>query len=199
MHDSMSKQDNHPVCHLIYSGLHHSLSNNEGRFQPRLDAYPQHLHNVIRDALVSQERIGWTQATKGYFSVRWRELASLAQFSGGKDETRGIARMRNLIDAVHAHNIRLWKSRNDVLHSKDDATLAEIRSSETVELTRLHGQPEQLSSADRYLCSRSLENLLSSAPATRRRWMRRVKESRDRHERDGSRQVLLTSFFHPSA
>jgi hypothetical protein len=25
MQDSMSKQDNHPVCHLIYSGLHHSL------------------------------------------------------------------------------------------------------------------------------------------------------------------------------
>jgi hypothetical protein len=73
MQDRMSTNDNQPVCHLIYSGLHHSFFNNEGRFQPSLDAYPHHLQHVIRKALASHERIGWTQATKGSFSVHWRE------------------------------------------------------------------------------------------------------------------------------
>ena len=77
MQDVMCTGDKHPVCHLIYSGLHHSLLQKEGKFQPKIDGYPHHLQQALSDALKSQDRIGWNQASKGYLSAQWREVASL--------------------------------------------------------------------------------------------------------------------------
>ena len=135
---------------------------------------------------------------KGYLSKEWRELASMPMLQGGKrDEAKGTHRMRMLLDIIHSHCIRLWKSRNEALHDKSDADLSALRSSETAEITQLYSQPDQMCYSDRYLCARPLEQLLRSTPATRRRWLRRVKASRDLHIRDGSRQVLITAFLHP--
>jgi hypothetical protein len=69
------------------------------------------------------------------------------------------------------------------------------RSAETTEITHLHGQPDLLRFSDRYLCSQSLEKLLSATPATRRRWLRRVKQSRAQQQQDGARRALITAYF----
>ena len=186
----------HPARHLIYAGLAHYSSQAEIPFAPNLDAYPMHLRPAIQAALESQEEIGWPQAMKGFLSSRWRDLASLAMFHiGSSDDEKGLSSMQRVLHAIHAHNIRLWTSRNQVLHSTDDEDLVTIRSGETAEITKMYGQPDLMRLADRHLCSRSLPKLLKSAPSTRRRWLRRVKLSRELYSRDGSRQVLITSFL----
>ena len=61
-------KDGHPVCHLLYSGLHHFYSQQDGPYNPNLKAFPVHVHTTVRDALDSQAQIGWLQATKGFLS-----------------------------------------------------------------------------------------------------------------------------------
>jgi hypothetical protein len=36
--------DIHPACHLLYSGLYHFYSQQEGPYNPNLEAFPVHLH-----------------------------------------------------------------------------------------------------------------------------------------------------------
>ena len=173
--------DAHPVHHLIYVGLYHS-----------------HMHQYISNALESQLRIGWQNVLKGYLSKSWWDLASMPIIQNGtRDEAKGTQRMQKIFNRIYSQCIRLWKGRNEALHSKNDADLSAIRSAETVEITQLYLQQDQMCYSDRYVCARPLEQLLSSTPATRRRWLRRVKASRDMHIRDGSRQVLITAFLYP--
>ena len=193
-------KDGHPVCHLLYSGLHHVYTQQDGLYNPNLEAYPVHLHTKIREALDSQAKIGWTQATKGFLSSRWRDLAAIAMFqSGVRDETKGNIRLRSIVNGIYEHSLRLWKARNEMLHNKTDSDLSRVRSSETAEIISMHANPELLRFSDRYLCSRPLDTLLSSAPSTRRRWLRRVKFSRALQDRDGARQSLITAFFPQSS
>jgi hypothetical protein len=200
LHDDLCKTEAHPVRHLLYAGIHHHATRGSTPFHPSTDSYPHHLHPLIQECLISQAKIGWDQATKGFFSVRWRELASRAMFqTNSMDPIKGQSCMRAIADGIYEHNIRLWKSRNEILHSREDIDLQSIRSAETAEISKLYEQPDSLCFSDRYLCSRSLEGLLRSTPATRRRWLRRVKASRDMHIKDGSRQVLLTSCFPTTA
>ena len=188
--------DIHPACHVLSSGLHHFYSQREGPFNPSLEGFPVHLHASIRAAMESQDRIGWFQATKGFLSSRWRDLSAMAMFkSGSRDEIKGNNRIRNIVHGIYEHSTRLWKARNEMLHQKTDCDLLRIRSSETAEIISMYEHPELLRFSDRYLCSRPLDKLLSSAPSTRRRWLRRVKLSRDLQDRDGARQSLITAFF----
>ena len=118
---------------------------------------------------------------------------------GPINDTKGLTCMNSIMNAIHDHSIRIWLSRNQVLHSKDDADSDRIRSAETAEIMLMHGQPEFMCTADRYLCAWSLSSLLSSSPSTRRHWLSQVKASRERHLKDGSRQALITSFFRTHA
>ena len=188
--------DIHPACHLLYSGLYHFYS--QGPYNPTLEAFPAHLHAPIRDVLASQANIGWFQATKGFLSSRWRDLAAMEMFqSGARDETKGSSRLRNIVQGIFEHSMRLWRARNDILHNKTNSKLSRVRSSETAEIISMYEKPELLRFSDRYLCSRPLEKLLSSVPSTLQRWLRRVKISRELHDRDGARQSLITTFFPP--
>jgi hypothetical protein len=196
LHDDICKTEAHPVRHLIYAGIHHHATSASTPFQPSLDSYPHHLLPPIQECLISQARIGWDQATKGFFSGGWRELASRAMFqTNSTDSIKGQSCMRAIVDGIYEHNIRLWKSHNEIVHSRADTDMQSIRSAETAEISKLYYQPDSLCFSDRYLCSRSLESLLRSTPATRRRWLRRVEAYREMHLKDGSRQVLLTSCF----
>ena len=186
----------HPASHLIYSGLYSFFTQPDAPFEPAIDSYPEHLRSLIMEALSSQRDIGWHQATKGFLSKKWRELASKSLYNiGNSDQTKGLQSMKSTLDAIHAHCIRIWLSRNQALHSNDDDAVQEIRSAERAEIQLLHGQPDSMRTADRYLCSRSLQKLLDSSPSTCRRWLRRVKASRELHSKDGSQQSLITSFF----
>jgi hypothetical protein len=115
--------------------------------------------------------------------------------SGSHDASKGNHRMLNIVQGISDHNMRLWTARNDMLHNKTEGDLARIRSAEVAEIISLHEQPERLRFDDRYLCNRPLEKLLSSAPSTRRRWLRRVKSSRELHDSDRARQSQITTFL----
>ena len=103
--------------------------------------------------------------------------------------------MKQIITAVGDHTRRLWLARNSVLHAKDDDQLAAIRTSEFAEIEYYHSNPHLLRMGDQHYCRRSLTKLLSSAPGTRRRWLRKVKRSTAELTKDGTRQTLITIFF----
>ena len=196
----ISTTDLHPVRSLIYAGLHHYFSGSTEAFQPSINSYPLFLRDSLRLALASQAEIGWQHAAQGFLSTSWRDIACRPVFQPGTyDEKKGIACMSSIVKGIYDHNIRLWKSRNAALHSTDEVDLETIRSAEAVEIINLHSNPDLLRFSDRYLCSRPLDKLLASAPATRRRWLRRVKASKEMHIHDGTRQALITSFLTTTA
>ena len=57
--------------------------------------------------------------------------------------------MKSILNAIHAHCIRVWLSRNQALHSKEDTAVLEIRSAERAEIQLLYGQPVLMCMADR--------------------------------------------------
>ena len=143
------------------------------------------LHNIVSH-----------QATKGFFSNLWSPLATRDMYHPTKtDEQKGSIRMQQVIQATYAHNVRIWRSRNDALHSSTTPQLADIRSAEFAEIQQIHGEPNSLCLADRHMCEGSLERLLGGSATTRRRWLRRVKRSIVRHQREGKTQTRITQFF----
>ena len=188
--------DHHPCRYLLTAGLKHWYDATKEPFTPDVSSYPPHMHDVIQQALLSQARIGWYQATKGFLSKHWYTLATLDLHHPTKiDELRAAQRMQQGMKGIFAHNLRTWKKRNEVLHSADVPNGADIRSVETAAIRRIYGEPESLCLADRHMCSKPIETLLSSTGATRRRWLRRANRSSERHKRDGQTQSLITSFF----
>ena len=116
-----------------------------------------------------------------------------------RDIRKGETRMKEIISALSAHFRRLWISRNGVLHSPNDENLASIRSAESVEIEYYHSRPHLLRTGDKHYCDRPLSSILSGTSATRRRWLRKVKQSSADLTKDGTRQTLLTNFFRRSS
>lgn len=103
--------------------------------------------------------------------------------------------MKQIIRALGAHTRRLWLSRNGVLHSSNDETLAQIRSIEAAEISYYHNRPHLLRTGDQHYCCRPLAKILAGKPATRRCWLRKVKKSSAELTKDGTVQTLITNFF----
>ena len=119
--------DYHPVRYLLIAGLKHWYRNLSEPFQPEIESFPQHMQPAIQSALLSQARIGWYQAMKGFLSKRWLELACQDMHDLSKVvESKGLFRMNQIMTALYAHNLRTWTSRNEVLHSTGDPTAADI-------------------------------------------------------------------------
>jgi hypothetical protein len=68
--------DPHPARFLILWGLKHWFSQTDEPFQPDVSSFPAHMQVAIAHALSSQERIGWYQASKGFVSQQWSQLAT---------------------------------------------------------------------------------------------------------------------------
>jgi hypothetical protein len=190
--------DHHPVRYLLTAGLKHWYGSSAEPFQPDVSSFPPHMLHPIQQALTSQARIGWYQATKGFLSKHWHSLASLDMHHPSKtDAARGTNRMHAVIQGVFAHNMRLWMKRNEVLHSADTPNGEDIRFAETAAIRRIHGDPDCLCMSDRHMCSKPLESILGGTGATRRRWLRRANRSIERNQREGQNQSLITPFFAP--
>ena len=163
--------DHHPCRYLLTEGLKHWYHGSTGElFQPDVSSYPPHMEDAIQKALLSQDRIGWYQATKGFLSKHWYVLASLDLHHPTKtDELRAAQRMHQVMKSIFAHNLRLWTKRNEVLHSADIPNGEDIRFTETAEIRRIFGDPACLCMADRHMCSKPIATLLGGTGATRRR------------------------------
>ena len=191
--------DIHPVRYLLSAGLVHWLTASPLPFAPSITEFPVHFHDMLNSALASQARIGWHQAVKGYFSKQWSILANLdMHHPTAKDVNKGSSRIRSILRGLFGFTSQIWLARNAHLHAKDDEAVANIRSTENAEICHYHTNPHLLIFADRHLCSRSLNQLLNGSASTRRRWLRRVKDSVSAAQRDGTRQPRITSFFSPN-
>ena len=111
------------------------------------------------------------------------------------DDQLGAYRMIQMVKMLYAFNASMWKSRNEILHSTDSQSMAEIRSTENAEIRYLFTNPDLLAFNDRHLCAGSLDSLLQGSAPTRRRWLRRAKLSSENARQDSARQSLITSFF----
>ena len=177
------------VCHFIQSDTPYS---------PIVTQFPLHFQDLIQAALLKQTAIGWDNAIKGYFAKEWGLMAQFDMHKKTRDQRMGEKRMKRISLALSDHIRRTWLSRNGVLHSSDDQTLESIRSAESAEIKFYHGRPHLLRTGDQHYCQRPLAKILSCTPATRRRWLRKVKQSTADMTKDGTRQTLLTNFFRPS-
>jgi hypothetical protein len=191
--------DPHPARFLLLWGLKHWYSQTDESFRPDVSSFPEHMQEAIEQALDSQERIGWYQASKGFFSKQWSQLATQDLNHPTKiDENQGASRMR-AINATYNHTSRIWKARNAVLHAPDDTELADIQSAEFAEIRAIHGNPECLGLSDRHMCHRSIKSLPGGSAATRRRWLRRAKRSMARQQLERRNQTLIMTFFMPTS
>jgi hypothetical protein len=197
MRSDILNHDVHPVRYLLADGICH-FATSDTLFSPPTEQFPPHFRDLIPDTLLHQHTIGWLNSTKGYLSKHWGVMAQYDMHRNTRDKITGDLRMKQIHLAISSHIRRLWLSRNEVLHSTDDATLATVRSTETVEIIHYHSHPNLLRTGDQHYCRRSLSKLLAGTPATRRRWLRKVKQSSAELTKDGTSQTLLTSFFRPT-
>jgi hypothetical protein len=171
----MLTKDFHPVRSLLYEGIQHWSITPGVLFAPHLtQQYPPHFQTLFSRALDKQRLIGWEYASflKGYLSSTWSLIAQLGMSSPLRDLRTGDQQMRSRLLSIHGHTRRIWLSRNSVLHSNTDLTMADIWSQEVAERIKFyHSRSELFLSSDQHLCQRSFTRLLSGSSSTRRRWL----------------------------
>ncbi|KAI2497580.1 hypothetical protein MHU86_16934 [Fragilaria crotonensis] len=75
--------DSHPIRYLLAEGIEH-WTESSGKFSPVLSQYPFHIRERIEEALASQHRVGWKDATSGLLSCHRSSLACCAMYASGK-------------------------------------------------------------------------------------------------------------------
>jgi hypothetical protein len=161
----------------------------------RNDIIPVGFTSRVHQAIMDQTMIGWIHATKGLLAKTWLEVASLSYDVSGKLSKRpdGIHRIRQVVKALHHLTTEIWAGRNTALHASDQPTgpLSILEA----EIVRYHREPELLLKDDSFYCEQSLHRLLSSGAATKRRWLHRVKRSRDKKAKIEKDQPRITKYF----
>jgi hypothetical protein len=181
----------------MLAGILHTTTS-DTTFIPTTHQYPAHFSSLIESALSSQQEISWHSAIKGYFSRDWADMAQFEMHTNIRDSRKGAKRMMQIISAICAHVRRLWIARNGCLHDTSDVD-TQSQSAQAIEIQYYHSRPHLLCQGDQHYCQRSLSRLLSGPPSTRRRWLRKVKQSSAELTKDGTtNQSLITSFFKPS-
>jgi hypothetical protein len=121
-------------------------------------------------------------------------MAQLDMSTNTRVAKKGEQRMKQLISALCNHVRRLWLGRNGCLHDSTNAE-AQSPSAQSIEIQYYHSRPHLLRQGDQHYCQRSLSKILSGSPATRRRWLRKVKQSSAELTKDGTlKQTLIKSF-----
>lgn len=197
MRAGICTKDSHPVRYIIALGIIHWLDHDESvPFNPSLSEYDPTFIPLLRTALQSQARIGWSNALKGFFSKSWSDIASRDFLNPNREDSpKGAARLRSIIDATHEFTRAIWLSRNSALHDKADDDARRTRDTDIAEIRIYHSKPHLLPYHNQHYCCRSLDKLISGSSSNRRRWLRIVKQSMAEYKRDVSRQSLLTAFF----
>ena len=100
-------------------------------------------------------------AAAGFFVTR--EMPTLScqdmYLPERKEKDMDAQRMRALISAIYDHSDRLWRARNEALHSNNVELNMDMRSEEIAEIRALHSKPHLLGAGDRHYCERSLDKL----------------------------------------
>jgi hypothetical protein len=192
---SMSPSEPHPVFHLIKEGVA-AWINGDTPYTPTFEQFPTKFHDRILAALNDQSTIGWDKAIKGYISMEWRRLATENIY--GEEQAQheqGFKRIHVILKALHILTQEKWKARNKRLHESKDEAMQHIRDTELVEINELYSHPERVRAGDRHYCEQPLSAILRKTPASRRRWLRFMRQSQARVDKDGKRQTRMTDFF----
>ena len=158
---------------------------------------PNHMMATLRAAISEQTDIGWVNLFRGYFSTKWRVLAStnMTHPDAPMSKQDGNRRSGTIIQRVQGYIQLMWKGRNDALHKCDKDDANKFLSLESAEIRHYFQQPHLLPVQDRHYCQGNILKILQSRPAFRRRWLKRVRRARAALIKDQLRQSRITSFF----
>jgi ribonuclease HI len=161
----------------------------------RHEIIPVAFTTLVQQAILDQTMIGWNHSIRGFLAKKWLEVASMSYNSSGKITHRpdGQIRMRQVITALYRLTTEIWAGRNSALHTSD-RTNGPL-SIMDAEIVRYHREPEQLHHDDRYYCEQSVSRLLSSSASIKRRWLQRVKKSREKKNKFDRDQPRITKYF----
>ena len=166
----------------------------------RHELYPSEYIDIINSALADQSEIGWMNMFRGYLSKRWHQLAS--SYFGPDDDPNtivhrndGANRVHRVMKTIHTLTTDIWTGRNEALHGANrDSELKRLSIIDS-EITKLHSEAHLVLNDDRFYCETSLNRLLKGSLANKRRWLVRVKASRQRKASFLAQQPRITKFF----
>jgi len=141
---------------------------------------------------------------RGYLTKKWYQLAS-SHFGPDEapetiiDRNDGANRVHRVLKIIHTLTTDIWLGRNEVLHRGAKAHEIQRLSAIDSEITKYHSEADLVLTDDRFYCETSLNRLLKGSAANKRRWLKRVKESRQRKALLLHNQPRITKFFPPDA
>ena len=157
----------------------------------RYSDQPKELQEAIAKATEDQNQIGWDNALVGMLANSWTEVAR----HGNQPTWEADRRIQSAIKGLYRRTASLWKGRNNQLHGSKELEDSSIYTAESATIRYYHSRPHLLSLNDRHYCERPLLSILRGSPATRRRWLRRVRLARANYIKDGKLQTQITGFF----
>ena len=135
---------------------------------------------------------------RGYYSVKWRQLASSHMNNSDPkavNPTEGRRRMGTVLHRVQGFINNMWTGRNEVLHKHDKTDEHKFLSIEAAEIRHYFNQPHLLPMHDRHYCQGQVLTILRGRPSHRRRWLMRVRRARAALITEQFRQARITNFF----
>ena len=137
---------------------------------------------------------------RGFLSVKWHQIAS-SHFTDSPDgqdianRNDGAHRVHRAIKIMHNLTNEIWMGRNEAMHGvKIDQESCRL-SLIDAEITKFHSEADLVLTDDRFYCETSLSRLLHSSTANKRRWLIRVKASRQRRAVLHDQQPRITKYF----
>ena len=152
---------------------------------------------TLREAINEQSAIGWENLLRGYFSSKWRDLASQNMMNpdATTNKADGNRRAGTIIQRIQGYIKFLWKGRNDALHKCNKFNETKFLSLESAEIRHYFNQPHLIPVQDQHYCQGNILTILQGRPSIRRRWLMRVRRARASLLKDQLRQSRITSYF----
>jgi hypothetical protein len=135
---------------------------------------------------------------RGFLSQKWMTLAgTYCNAPNAAITTRfdGGFRIQRSLKAWDRLTTDLWCGRNEALHDTKVAMELNLKALVDMEISKLHCDSDALLSADSHYCEISLQRLLRSSASTKRRWLHRVKQSREKKTALQAKQPRITRSF----
>jgi hypothetical protein len=112
------------MAQVIMTALDRWFANLQPALTPRLPTGPdepnQHLHELINDAFVHQNNIGWGHFLRGRVSLHWKLcIAEYYKIRQPGDTYNPTLWMTKTVDAIWDYFLAIWTERNGELHGRN--------------------------------------------------------------------------------